>query len=120
MQKAENYVRDLDAGVVDVVLNLDVPAGVAEEGHESVAQHRVAQVADVRGFVRVDGGVLDDRLGRIGTGRHGVLRGLPELAYEKFCTVEEKVQVSGACHLDSSDARNRLQRIRNFLSQLAR
>ena len=119
MQKSENYIRHLNASVVDVVLNFDVPSGVAEEAHEGVAQDGVAQVADVRGLVRVDGGVLNNRLGRIGTGGHGFLRGLHERP-KKFCAVEEEIQVSGARHLDSSDAWNRLQRIRNFLRQCAR
>ena len=120
MQKSENYVSDLDAGVVDVVLNFDVPAGVAEEAHEGVAQHGVAQVADVRGFVRIDCGVLDDRLGSIGAGGRGFLLGLHERACEKFCAVEEKIQITGASHFDSGDAWNRLQRIRNFLCERAR
>src|SRR6201993_4187882 len=37
MQKPENYVRDLHACVVDVVLNFDAKAGVAEEAYEGVA-----------------------------------------------------------------------------------
>jgi hypothetical protein len=77
-------------------------------------------VADVRGFVRVDCGVLDDRLGGIGTGGSGLLRGLHERASEKICAVEEKIQISGASHFDSGDAWNGLQRIRNFLCQRAR
>ena len=120
MQKPENYIRDLDAGVVDVILNLDVPACVAEETDEGVAQHRVAQVADMRRFVRVDGGVLDDRLGCVGTGGRGFLLGLHKRASKKFCAVEEKIQISGASYFDSGDARNWLQRIRNFLCQRAR
>ena len=120
VQKPENYVGDLNAGVVDVILNFDVPARVAQQADEGVAQHGVAQVADVRRFVRVDCGVLNDCLGRIGTGGRGALLGLDERACEKFCAVEEKIQVSGACHFDPSDAWNWLQRIRNFLCQRAR
>ncbi len=52
VKKSENYVGDLDARVVDVVLNFDVAAGVAEDADEGVAQDGVAQVADVRGFIR--------------------------------------------------------------------
>ena len=118
MQKPENYVRNLDACVVDVVLNLDVPAGVAEEAQEFVAQHRVRRwpmCAALFGLMLVCSAIT---LGRIGAGGRGFLRGLPERAHEIFCTVEEKIQVTGARHLDSSDAWNRLpQRIRNFLCE---
>ena len=60
--KADDDVSDLDAGVVDVVLDFDPFAGGLENAHERVAQHRVANVTDVRGFVGIDAGVLDHLL----------------------------------------------------------
>ena len=60
MLEADDDVGHLDAGVVDVVLHLDVFADGAQHAHEGVAQNRVAQVTDVRGFVGIDVGVLDD------------------------------------------------------------
>ena len=60
--EADDDVGDLDAGVVDVVLHLDRDAAEAQHAHERVAERGVAQVADVRRLVRVDGRVLDDRL----------------------------------------------------------
>ncbi len=69
-QEADHDVGDLDAGVVDVVLDLDLGAGGAQAADQGVAQHGVAQVADVGGLVGVDVGVLDDDLGpRGGPGR---------------------------------------------------
>ena len=62
LAEADDDVGDLDAGVVDVVLNLDRRAREAEQPAERVAERGVAQVADVRGLVRVDGRVLDDGL----------------------------------------------------------
>ena len=61
-READDDVGDLHAGVVDVVLHLDRPALKAQQPHERVAERRVPQMADVRGLVRVDGGVLDDDL----------------------------------------------------------
>ena len=64
LAEADGDVGDLDAGVVDVVLDLDLAAEIAEQPAERVAERGVAEVADVRGLVRVDGGVLDDGLFR--------------------------------------------------------
>ena len=64
MQESENHVRHLHAGVVDVVLHFHATPGVAQQPRERVAQHRIAQVADVRRFVRIDAGVLDHDLWR--------------------------------------------------------
>ena len=60
--EARHHVGHLHAGVVDVVLHFDAMAARAQHADESVAQNRVAQVADMRGFVRIDVGVLDDDL----------------------------------------------------------
>ena len=59
MNKADDDVGDLHAGVVDVVLHFDAIAGGPQDAHERVAEHGVAHVTDVRGFVRIDAGVLD-------------------------------------------------------------
>ena len=62
MQEADHDVGDLDAGVVDVVLHVDFVARGAEQAHERVAEDGVAQVADVRGLVGIDGGVLYEHM----------------------------------------------------------
>ena len=62
--EADDDVGDLHAGVVDVVLHFDRRAAEAQHADERVAERRVAQVADVRRLVRVDGRVLDDGLVR--------------------------------------------------------
>ena len=67
MQKTEDHIGDLHACVVDVVLDFNAPAGVAQEPAERVAQDGVAQVPDVRGLVRIDARVFDESLGRIGS-----------------------------------------------------
>jgi hypothetical protein len=60
--KPGHHVGNLHAGVVDVVLHFHAIARGAQHADEGVAQHRVAQMADVRGFVGIDVGVLDDVL----------------------------------------------------------
>jgi glycerol-3-phosphate responsive antiterminator len=59
MQKAHHHIGHLHAGVVDVVLHVDLLAGGAQQAHKRVAENGVAQVADVRGLVGIDAGVLD-------------------------------------------------------------
>ncbi len=66
MQQPGDDVGDLDAGVVEVVLHLDVVAQEALAADEDVAEHGIAQVADVGRLVGVDVGVLDDDLARAG------------------------------------------------------
>ncbi len=64
LDEADDYVGDLNAGVVDVVLHADLVAALvvvgAEEALEGVAEDGVAEVADVGGFVGIDAGVLDE------------------------------------------------------------
>ena len=64
MKKPDHHVGHLHAGVVDVVLHFHAPARRAQHAHEGVAQDGVAQVADVRGLVGIDIGVLDNDLAR--------------------------------------------------------
>ena len=64
VEKAENHVGDLYSGVINIILHFHVVAGVAQQARESVSQDGVAKVPDVRGFIGIDAGVLDDSLGR--------------------------------------------------------
>ena len=58
MQKANHDVGYLHAGVVDVVLNVDLVSRGAEQTHKRITEDGVAQMADVRGLVGIDGGML--------------------------------------------------------------
>jgi hypothetical protein len=64
VDEAYDYVCDLHAGVVDVVLYAYFVAAFvvvgAEESLEGVAEDGVAEVADVGGFVGIDAGVFDE------------------------------------------------------------
>ncbi len=74
VHEAHHHVGELHAGVVDVVLHLDRLAQGAQGPRQHVAQHGVAQVADVRRLVGVDVGVLDDDLATAGLSGSGTSR----------------------------------------------
>ena len=58
--EADHDVGHLNAGIVDVVLYFYRCDPPAQHAHESVAQNRISQMADMRGFVGINIGVLDD------------------------------------------------------------
>ncbi len=89
MEEAEDYVGDLHAGVVDVILDFDQAAGVTQEAREGVAQDRVANVADVRGFVWIDAGVLDDGFGCVRGGGGGFVSCFFQCIAKKLGAVEK-------------------------------
>ena len=60
--EANHDIRHLDARVVDIVLHFDRTPRRPEHPYESVSQDRVAQMADMRGLIGIDVGVLDDDL----------------------------------------------------------
>ena len=100
VEEADHHVGELDAGVVDVVLHLDRRGPGCAAARQHVAEHGVAQVADVRRLVGVDVGVLDDHLAApsrtpaaAATRRGGAARAG---AAAKAAAVEEEVQVAGA------------------------
>ena len=68
MKEGDDHVRDLHARIIDVILHFHAPAGPAQQAHKRIAQRGVAQVADVRGFIRIDVGVFDDAFRRVGRG----------------------------------------------------
>ncbi len=106
----DHDVGHLHAGVVDIVLDLDVFAGGAQHAHKRVAENGVAQMADMRGLVRVDIGVLDDHLSRAGSG--------VALEFERGAAVgaavEAHVDVAVSGNLESANAGNRTD-LRNQL-----
>ncbi len=104
MDEADDDVGDLHAGVVDVVLDADFVAGLvgvgAEQALEGVAEDGVAEVADVRGLVGVDAGVLDEA--EAGAADVGVLVGGD--AADGGGAVEADVEIAGAGDFDAGDA----------------
>ena len=62
MHEPDDYVRDLHAGVVDVVLDFHAVATRLENSDEGVSQHRVSHMADMGRLVGIDAGVFDHQL----------------------------------------------------------
>ena len=89
VDEAENYVGNLHAGVVDVILDFDQAAGVTQEAREGVAQDRVANVADVGGFVWIDAGVLDDCFECVRGGCSGFVSCFLQCVAKKLGAVEK-------------------------------
>ena len=59
MHEPDNYIRYLNAGVVNVVLNFHPFTSSLENSYKGVAQNGIAYVTDVRRFVGIDAGVFD-------------------------------------------------------------
>ncbi len=119
VEEAEDYVSDLHASIVDVILDFDAAARVAQQPREGVTQDRVADVSNVRGFVRIDAGVLDDGLGGVRDGRGGFVSGFFACGAKKVGAVEKEIQVASAGHFDARDSLDRLQRVGDLLRQRA-
>src|SRR5579862_6149102 len=96
-----DYVGYLDTGVVDVVLDLDHPSAGAKHADERVAEHRVAEMADVGGLVGIDIGVLDDDLA--GDRLTGRVRGVQH-AVAIRAAVQPNVDVAVAGDLERGNA----------------
>src|SRR2546423_6219866 len=116
MDEADDNVCDLDAWVVNVVVNFRKLAARAEYSDERVADDGVAKVSDVRGLVRIDARVLDHALRA--DARRGAFDGLRRLRVrqrgEQKRAVVEDVEVARARDLDARDLRDRYE----FLPQL--
>src|SRR6476659_9960116 len=72
VQKSHDDVRDLHAGVVDVVLHGNLLPCRTQQTHECVAKNGVAQMPDMRGLVGIDAGVLYESV-QADTGRSRTL-----------------------------------------------
>ena len=114
--KRRHHVRNLHAGVVDVVLDFDAPPERPQHAHEGVSEHGVAQVADMCGLVRVDVRVLDDCLGGIG----GRLVGSGKDSQRVSRSVKAHVDVPGARDLERPDTGNARKLGHQLGSDLAR
>ncbi len=60
VNKTDDYIGDLDTGVVDVVLHVHFAPSRTQQTDKSVTQNGVAQVPDMCCFVRVYGGMFND------------------------------------------------------------
>ncbi len=118
LPEADSDVGYLHAGIVDVVLDFDLAAEESQQTAEGVAERGVAQVPDVRGLVRVDGRVLDDRLPVASRRRRapGIRRRTwREPAGELRGAIEEEVDVAVRRRFDAREAIDGAERADDLL-----
>jgi hypothetical protein len=60
ISESHDHIGNLNARVVDVVLDFDMTAGRFQNADESVPNRGIPQMTDVSRLIRVDVGVLDD------------------------------------------------------------
>src|SRR4051812_46172124 len=102
--EADDDIGHLNAGVVDVVLHLDLGAHRPEHADERVAEDGVPKVADVGRLVRIDVGVLDDDLAR--GSAFGFAGCAGQQAVPVQAAVEPNVDIPVSGHFHRSDAGN--------------
>jgi hypothetical protein len=116
IEYSHDNVSHLDPGVIDIVLNFNCGTEAAQAATQDVAQHRIPEMADVRGLVGIDGGVLDDSLHTL----RDVL-GIPageELA-EKTTTVEVEIEKTGSSNFDPDNLVGPLRALTNPLRDMS-
>src|SRR5262249_34118615 len=59
LAESHGDVGDLHAGIVDVILYFDLTTEESQHSSERIPKRGVSQVTDMRGLVRIDGGVFD-------------------------------------------------------------
>ena len=115
--EAHHHVGHLHAGVVDVILHLDLRSGSAQHPNERIAQCGVPQMADVRRLVRIDVGVLDNDF----AARRGHTFGFaPQQCRGVRAAVEADIDVAVARHFDRRHSGNRPDFGGQFNSNLLR
>ncbi len=100
MHQADDDVRHLHAGIVDVVLHIHALSCGAQHPHEGVAQDGVAQMPDMRCLVRIDAGVLHQRVHACA--ESSVLLRLRDCR-QRSAAIEPRVQISRACDLKARE-----------------
>ena len=104
--QTDDDVGDLNAEIVDVVLDLHRHAAELEHASERVAERGIAKVTDVRGLVRIDRGVLDDGF----LTRRDLRRNVATQPRDQECRpLEIEVQVPVGSGDDARHARQRPQ-----------
>src|SRR5437588_392036 len=103
MHEPNDNVGDLDTRIIDIVLHLDAFAGGFQDAHKGIAEHGVANVADVRSFVWVDAGMLNHLLRLFFRRRVRIASFVTSCRREnaqELYAIEKDVDVSGSRNLD--------------------
>ena len=101
VREAHDHVGNLHACVVDVVLNIDFPSRVTQQAHERVPKYSIAQMADVRGLIGIDAGVLDQYFSGGNIGRRLLVGGQRS---RHPGAVDADIQIARRRDLHSGDA----------------
>ena len=117
MHQPHHHVRHLYAGVVDVVLHVDLAAGGAQQANESIAEDGIAQMPDMRRFVRVDRGVLHQNLAGVRR-RHRCFRSTDDLARRR-CALDSGIDVTRSGDFEASESLWRRQFSNDLFGDLA-
>ena len=112
LAESDDDVGHLDAGVVDVVLHFDRRVAEAQDARERVAERRIPQMADVRGLVRIDGGMLDHGLAGFDPQRRDLAA---HPADQKRGAIEIEIEIAVRCDVDPRDSRDRSDRAGDLL-----
>src|SRR5260370_24411062 len=116
MQESHHHVRNLYAGVVDVVLDIDFPARKAQQADERISKNRIPQVPPMRRLVGIDAGMLDQHFARWNRGRGLFVRNERR---GQLGAVHSDVDVPSARNLEFLKARNRVDSGANLFLNLA-
>ena len=114
--EADDDIGNLNAGIIDVILDFHLAAGGAQHADERIAQHRVAEVADVRRFIGVDVRVFHDHF-------TGGLRGRGDGQQQTLRVtgaVKADVDITAASEFYGGDAAYGADIIDQFLGDFAR
>ena len=121
LPEPDDHVGDLHARVVDVVLHFDWNTPEPLDAYEGVPKRAISQMADVCGLVRIDRGVLDDRLARDRASLSADAMGERGARPPHECdAIQVNIQISVRGGFYPADAFNRSERRRQFLRDRAR
>jgi hypothetical protein len=116
-EETDHDVRHLNAGVIDVVLNLDLVSEIVKTSDQDITQNRISQVSYVGSLIGVDVGVFDDGL----AGGPRVFTSLTaQKTSQNLASIEEDIEKPGARNLHPIYLLGPLTRGGNRLGDLPR
>ncbi len=104
--EADNDIRNLDAGIVDVILHFDPALLVPQHAYESVPEHGISQVPNMRCLVRVDVRVLNDDFVASSGSRRASFGAVRERRQRENASVEPHVDIAVSGNLDGAQRRD--------------
>src|SRR5687767_11309899 len=109
LEKAHHHIRHLDAGIVQIVLNLDLMTKKTKTTDEGITQSRVAQVAYMRSLIGVDVRMLYDNFTVEVRVPHAAIEFLSDALGQtarQRAAVEKEIKIAAARDVDFPNSRN--------------